>query len=144
MRKNVFIAIGALLVAGGLVVGIGMISRIAQAASADADQGCPPDYVQYVVLDLIQPGEESSQIVDYGCRPVEVETVVLDPLSPKERARPDYQPTETNPIVRGPSDSDEYRCVVVLEPLEEGGGASDPVCGRGRIEVDQIAQPSAH
>lgn len=68
---------------------------------------------------------------------------MLEPMRPEELERPAYEPTETSPIVGGPSDSPEYRCVVVLEPIQEGenfSGASEPVCGRGLIDsVDGVS-----
>ncbi len=145
MSKKVLITISALLLGGGLVGWAGMSGRAAQAGSAE--EGCPPGYVESVGLEPIQPGEQGSKVVERSCRPAdeEVETVVLAPLSPEELERPEYEPTETSPIVRGPSDSADYRCVVVLKPLEEGGEASDPVCGSGRIEsVDGVSLESLY
>ncbi|MFN3928596.1 MAG: hypothetical protein ACK4OK_03060, partial [Thermoflexus sp.] len=60
---------------------------------------------------------------------------ILEPLSPEELVVSEPKPTGPSPIVRGPSDSPEYRCVVVVKPLEQGGGSTKPVCGRGRIEA---------
>lgn len=144
MLKKALFVIAALLLAGGLGLAV-MAGRAVQAGSTEPP--CPPGYVEYTVLDPIQPGEQGSKVVEHGCRPApeEVETVVLEPMRPEELERPAYQPTETSPIVRGPSDSDEYRCVVVLKPLEEGGGASEPVCSSGRIEsVDGVALESLY
>jgi len=148
LKKAVFV-IAALLLAGGLGWA-GMAGTAVQAGNTE--DGCPPGYVESVVLAPIQPGEQGSEVVDHNCRPADeeveavvVEAVVLEPMSPEELERPAYQPTETSPIVRGPSDSDEYRCVVVLKPLEEGGGASEPVCGSGRIElVDGVSLESLY
>lgn len=132
LRKALFV-IGALLLVGVPRWWAGMSPRATQASITEGV--CPPGYVQFGVLEPIQPGEQGSEVVDQGCRPLdEVEAVVLEPLGPEELAKPEYQPTETSATVRGPSDSAEYRCVVVLKPLEEGGGASEAVCGRGRIE----------
>ncbi len=42
-----------------------------------------------------------------------------------------------NGIVRGPSGETEYRCVVLLEPIQPGeqfSKASEPVCSRGAID----------
>jgi hypothetical protein len=42
-----------------------------------------------------------------------------------------------NGIVRGPSGETEYRCVVLLEPIQPGeqfSKASEPVCSRGSID----------
>lgn len=143
MLKKISLAMGVLLLAG-ILVWAG-ISRVA--AHSNTEDSCPPGYVESVVLDPIQPGEHGSQAVDKSCRPAdeEVATAVLEPLSPEEMERPEYQPTETSPIVQGPSDSAEYRCVIVLTPLEEGGGASEPVCGKGRIEsVDGVSLESLY
>lgn len=146
MWKKVFIPIGALLLAGGLVGAVWMSGGSAQAGGAE--EACPPGYVRFVVLEPLQPGEQGSKVVDQGCQPAaedEVEAVVLEPLSPEELEKPEYQPTETSATVQGPSDSAGYRCVVVLKPLEEGGGASEPVCGYGRIEsVDGIPLQSLY
>ncbi|HXF70435.1 MAG TPA: hypothetical protein VNK89_11575 [Thermoflexus sp.] len=60
---------------------------------------------------------------------------ILEPLSPEELVVSEPKPTGPSPIVQGPSDSPEYRCVVVVKPLEHGGGSTKPVCGRGRIEA---------
>lgn len=148
LRKMLFV-IGVLLVMGALV---GAGTRYIQASSSDKTEGdCPSGYVEVesVVLEPIQPGEQESKVVDVErhCQPADEEgtVVVLEPLSPEEMEVPEYRPTETSPIVRGPSDSAEYRCVVVLKPLEEGGGASEPVCGKGRIEsVDGVSLDSLY
>lgn len=144
MLKKVLFAIGALLLAGALV-GVGMRSSVAQEDSPELP--CPPGYVKVITLDPLLPGEQASRIVEHSCQPAaEIpEPVVLEPLSPEEMERPEYQPTESSPILRGPSDSAEYRCVIVLKPLEEGGGASEPVCGKGRIEsVDGVSLESLY
>ncbi len=144
MLRNVLFASGALLLIS-ILVGAGVSGMGVRVDSAGVS--CPPGYVESVVLEPIQPGEQGSEVIERSCRPSdgEVEAVVLEPLSPEEMERPEYQPTETSPIVRGPSDSTEYRCVVVLKPLEEGGAAVEPVCARGRIEsVDGVSLESLY
>lgn len=137
LRKVLFVIIGVLLLAAGGLGWAGVREAVARSSSTEGTP-CPEGYYSFAVLDLIQPGQQGSKVVEQGCRPAdeEVATVVLEAVSPKELERPEYQPTETSPIVRGPSDSPDYRCVVVLKPLEEGGGASEPVCGSGRIELE--------
>ncbi len=139
MLKKAFITLGVLLLAGSLAAAVwtgwaGISGRSARAASAE--DGCPPGYVKSLVLEPISSGEQGSLVVEQSCRPADegVKTVVLEPLGPEEMRPSEYQPTETSPVVRGPSDSADYRCVVVLQPLEEGGAASLPVCGKGKIE----------
>ncbi len=139
MVKKALFVIAALLLAGGLGWPV-MTGKTIQAGNANTTESpCPPGFVESVVLEPIRSGEQGSEVVERSCRPADeaVEAIVLEPLSKEEAEALDrpYQPTETSPIVRGPSDSDEYRCVVVLKPLEEGGEASEPVCGKGRIEV---------
>lgn len=64
-----------------------------------------------------------------------IQQVTLDPLRPEDATVPEPKPAGNSPIVQGPSDSPDYRCVVVLKPLEQGGGSTQPVCGKGRIEA---------
>lgn len=133
MLKKILFVIGFLLLAGGLAW-VGVSQAVAQSGGTEGP--CPPGYVIQTVLDPILLGAQGSKTVELSCRPADegVKTIVLEPLSPEDMERPEPQATGTSPIVRGPSDSAEYRCVVVLEPLEEGGKASQPVCGSGRIE----------
>jgi hypothetical protein len=132
--KNILIGIGALLLIGSLAA-----FGLARTAHSESNAGeCPPGYIGVVQIEPLQPGEEESKVVDQGCQSLseEMATEVLEPLSPEEARESTPQPTGTSPIVRGPSDSPEYRCVVVLEPLREGetsSQASGPVCGKGPI-----------
>jgi len=68
--------------------------------------------------------------------------VILEPtIHPEgwvmEPSQPDDQGDAVNGIVRGPSGETEYRCVVLLEPIQPGeqfSQASEPVCSRGPID----------
>jgi len=145
MRKNILMTgIGILLLAGGLI-GAGLT----RAARSEDVGDCPPGYTRVVQIEPLQPGEKDSKTMDLGCQPIgKVATVVLEPLSPEEARESTPQPTGISPIVRGPSDSPEYRCVVVLEPLREGETTSqalEPVCGKGPITtVNGIALDSLY
>ncbi|MBC7228499.1 MAG: hypothetical protein H5T61_14910 [Thermoflexales bacterium] len=141
MGRKKWLLVGILLLVGGLL-GTAAIVR-AQTTTGS----CPPGAHLAVLLDPILPGEQASKVVAQWCEETAPEKtdVVLEPLRPEELEQPEYRPVETSPIVQGPSDSKEYRCVVVLKPLEEGGGASEPVCGRGRIEtVDGVSLASLY
>lgn len=131
LKKVLFIISALLLLAGGL--GGAALIR------ARAIEGpCPPGHVSIALLDPILPGEQGSKIVEQDCQPsAEYESVVLEPLRPEDMEIPEPRPTGISPIVRGPSDFPEYRCVVVLEPIREGeefSEASEPVCGSGLID----------
>ncbi len=104
--------VGALALAGGLLVG-GIV--LAQPGLLEGPPGLIP----------VRLSEEMGAIPQK----------ILTPLSPEELAVPELKPAGSSPVVRGPSDLAEYRCVVVLKPLEQGGGSTKPVCGRGRIEA---------
>jgi hypothetical protein len=137
MLKKVLFIISALLLAGGLL-GAALIRAEARAMEGP----CPPGHVLIALLDPILPGEQGSKIVEQDCRPAaeyaaEYESVGLEPLRPEDMEIPEPRPTGISPIVRGPSDFPEYRCVVVLEPIREGeefSEASEPVCGSGLID----------
>lgn len=140
MRRKKWLIIGLLVLAGSLL-GIGVITVRAQATEGL----CPAGMHMAAFLDPILPGEPASKVVAQWCEEAAPKGVVLEPLRPEEIEQPEYRPTETSPIVQGPSDSAGYRCVVVLKPLEEGGGASEPACGKGRIEtVDGISLTSLY
>lgn len=75
-------------------------------------------YPQVVVLEPIHQGEEG-WAVDW------VEPSAVN------------QGDAVNGIVRGPSGETDYRCVVLLEPIQPGeqfSKASEPVCSRGAID----------
>lgn len=146
LRKALFVIGILLLVLGSLAGWAGMSRRTAQAVSGD---DCPPGYVRSAVLEPVQPGEQGSKVIERSCQPAsedaEAAVVVLEPLRPEELEIREYQLTETSPIVRGPGDSTDYRCIVVLRPLEEGGGASEPICGSGQIgSVDGVPLESLY
>jgi hypothetical protein len=132
----------------GLAVLVGLVGTLLVVrAQAGPEPEDAVSWVRQVVLEPIRPGEQSSKVISETlvARPSDVEQVVLEPMHPEDLERPAYKPTETSPIVRGPSDSPEYRCVVVLKPLEEGGKASEPVCGRGLIEsVNGVSLESSY
>jgi hypothetical protein len=141
MRKRT-----ALLMTVGLAVLAGLVGTfLVVRAESDPEDGV--SWVSQVILAPIRPGETGSKVVSERlvARPSDVEEVVLEPMRPEELERPAYEPTETSLLVRGPSDSSKYRCVVVLKPLEEGGKASEPVCGKGSIEsVNGVALESLY
>lgn len=141
MWRKKWLIVGILILAGSLLA-------ILTTVKAQGVEGtCPLGANLVVLLDPILPGEQGSKVMAQWCQQVAPEKgdVVLEPLRPEELEQPEYQPTETSPIVRGPSDSAGYRCVIVLKPLEEGGGASEPVCGRGRMEsVDGLSLASLY
>lgn len=130
MWRKKWLIVGILILMGGLLAALTTVK------AQEVERSCSPGANLVVLLDPILPGELGSKVVAQWCQEVAPEkgSVVLEPQRPEELEPPEYRPTETSPVVRGPSDSAAYRCVIVLKPLEEGGGASEPVCGRGRIE----------
>ncbi|MCS7178522.1 MAG: hypothetical protein RML46_05160 [Anaerolineae bacterium] len=139
MKK--WLVIGILILAGILLAGFTIVR------AQEVKGPCPPGTHLVVLLDPVLPGEQASPMIARRCEETAPENtvVVLEPLRPEELEQPAYRPTETSPIVQGPSDSPKSRCVVVLKPLEEGGGASEPVCGKGRIEsVDGVPLSSLY
>lgn len=143
--KKWLVVIGILILAGILLAGFTIVR------AQEVEGPCPPGTHLVVLLDPVLPGEQASRVVAQWCEETPLEEmlkkmgVALEPLSPEELEQPEFRPTETSPIVQGPSDSPEYRCVVVLKPLEEGGGASEPICEKGRIEsVDGVPLSSLY
>ena len=83
-------------------------------------------YVSVVQIEPLRSGEGGSKTVGQHCQLISeaVATVVLQPLSPEEAQTSEIKPSGVSPIVRGPSQSSEHRCVVVLEPLRDGETSS--------------------
>jgi len=150
MRKKsvLLVSVSVLLLAGGLL-GVGLNRIPIQAAGGDsasdrAEGTCPPGYAYVALIEPIQPGEQSSVVLEQGCQPIDdVEEVVLEPIRPGEEGWV-VEPSESgdqgdavNGIVRGPSGESEYRCVVLLEPIQPGEQFSkvvETVCSRGPID----------
>lgn len=149
MRKR-----SILLASVGLAVLVGLVGtlvvRAQSGAAAVSSSAAAVSWVRQVVLEPMRPGEQASKAIaeKLVARPSDVKQVVLEPMRPEDLERPEYKPTETSPIVRGPSDSPEYRCVVVLEPIQAGeefSRASEPVCGRGLIDsVGDVSLESSY
>lgn len=138
MVKNAWYAGIVLLLALGGAIGWATWTSAAQPV---AEGDCPPGYARFVLVEPIQPGEQSSKSTDLGCKPIETsETSVLPPLQPGDagwNVAP-YRPAEQSPVVRGPSKETVYRCVVLLEPIragEEASRASEPLCSTGEIRA---------
>ncbi len=141
MRKKsvLLVSVSVLLLAGGLL-GAGLRRTAAQEEGV-----CPPGYTYVTLIEPVQPGEQSSKVLEQGCQPIDdvFEKVVLEPIRPGEEGWA-VEPSESgdqgeavNGIVRGPSGETEYRCVVLLEPIQPGeqfSRASEPVCSRGAID----------
>ncbi len=136
MRKK-----SVLLASVGLAMLVGLVGTLVVWAQSGAEENPPHavSWVRQVVLEPIRPGEQSSKVISETlvAYPSDVEQVFLEPMRPEDMKRPEPKPTGTSPIVRGPSDSPEYRCVVLLEPIQPGepfSRASEPVCSRGAID----------
>jgi len=70
------------------------------------------------------------------------EVVVLEPMNPEDIAtiEPEWsdQGEVVNGIVKGPSDEADYRCVILLEPIQSGetsSKASEPICAQGSVDL---------
>jgi len=148
LRKALYAVVVVLLV-GGSMAGISWVRRAS--AQSPENGACPPGYTQYVVLEPVQDGEQSSKITEQGCKPIEtVPELFLNPIQPGDEGweiKP-YEATEQSEIVRGPSAETVYRCVIFLEPIqpgEESSKASEPVCSAGEIDtVDGHALDSSY
>jgi len=109
MRKKsmLLVSMGVLLLAGRLLISV-------QAAGGDSAS----DRAEYPLVVILEP----------TIRP---EGWVVEPSESGD------QGDAVNGIVRGPSGETEYRCVVLLEPIQPGeqfSKASEPVCSRGAID----------
>jgi len=132
-----------LLASVSLALLVGLVGTAMVWAQPGAEKNPPHavSWVRQVVLEPIRPGEQSSKVSSETlvAYPSDVEQVVLEPIRPGEEGwtvEP-YQADSTNGIVRGPSGETEYRCVVLLEPIQPGeqfSKASEPVCSRGVID----------
>ena len=148
MLRKVLFVVGVLLLAGGLLGG-GLNRISAQATgsnptSAGTEETCPSGYVSVALIEPIQPKEQSSKVLEQDCQPIDdaFEEIVLDPIRPGEEGwvvRPSVPEGDlVNGIVTGPSGETEYRCVVLLEPVQPGeefSRASEPICSRGVIDA---------
>ena len=147
MRKK-----SVLLASVSLALLVGLIGTAAVWAQSGAKENPPHavSWVRQVVLEPIQPGEQCSKVISETlvAYPSDVEQVILEPMRPEDMAPPEWKPTGTSPIVRGPSDSAEYRCVVVLEPIQPGEQFSkvvETVCSRGPIdEINGVSLASSY
>lgn len=133
MSRKILFVVSALLLST-VLVGASLVW-------ARAQEGVSPEDCQVVkvVLEPIQPGETSSQVVETDCADEPAETVFLEPLQPDELIPPTIEDEGdlVNGIVHGPSTESGYRCVIFLEPIQPGqrfSEASEPVCSRGSIE----------
>ena len=120
--RNISLQIGVLFLAGGLIaLGLAQTAR-----SEGGVEACPEGYVSVVQIEPLRSGEGGSKTVGQHCQLISeaVATVVLQPLSPEEAQTSEIKPSGVSPIVRGPSQSSEHRCVVVLEPLRDGETSS--------------------
>ena len=109
MRKKsvLLVSVGVLLLAGGLLISV-------QATGGDSAS----DRVEYPLVVILEPT-------------IHPEGWVVEPSQSGD------QGDAVNGIVRGPSGETEYRCVVLLEPIQPGeqfSKASEPVCSRGAID----------
>ena len=112
MRKKsvLLVSVGVLLLAGGLLISV-------QAAGGDSAS----DRAEYPLVVILEP----------TIRPEGQGAWAVEPSESGD------QGDAVNGIVRGPSGETEYRCVVLLEPIQPGeqfSKASEPVCSRGAID----------
>lgn len=135
-----------ILLLGFLISACSLIGADIQTNGKIVEGECPDGYISITTLGSIQPGENSSKIIEQECRPVEdsVKREILQPMSPEEfeAARPPDewadQGETVNGIVTGITDDVEYRCVVLLEPIQSGeqfSKASEPFCSKGLINI---------
>ena len=147
MRKK-----SVLLVSVSLALLVGLVGTVVVWAQSGAEKNPPHavSWVGQVILEPRRPGEQSSKVISERlvAYPSDVEEVVLEPMRPEDLEPPEYKPTGTSPIVRGPSDSAEYRCVVLLEPIQPGEQFSKvvgTVCSRGPIdEINGVSLDSLY
>lgn len=132
--KNVVLAL-VMILTGALIT--------ASATKVASQEGlnCPAGYFAAQLLEPIREGETGSRVLSEECVPINREgaEMFLEPLDANAPASlPEWtnQGEDVNGIVKGPSNSTNYRCVILLDPIKDGEDESrilGEVCSEGEI-----------